>query len=113
MLDTRCWSERSGDPENSGILDDKDLFPLKKEPVLSEAEGGTKGVVFAGRPYICRYFFRYNLYPIPLYLIPYTFIPYTPSVPCYSAHAQYTSRSYTTEIYGFPVHQWFWSSFSF
>ncbi len=21
MLDTGCWSERSGDPENSGILD--------------------------------------------------------------------------------------------
>ena len=30
MLDIRCWSERSGDPETSGILDGEDLFPLRK-----------------------------------------------------------------------------------
>jgi hypothetical protein len=27
MLDAGYWSERSGDPENSGILDGEDLFP--------------------------------------------------------------------------------------
>jgi hypothetical protein len=34
MLDTGYW-----------MLDCIDLFPLRKEPVLSEAEGGAKGVV--------------------------------------------------------------------
>ncbi len=32
MLDARYW-----------ILDSKDLFPLRKEPVLSEVEGGLGG----------------------------------------------------------------------
>jgi hypothetical protein len=35
---TGYWSERSGDPENSGILDDTDLFPLIK--------GGLRGLFF-------------------------------------------------------------------
>lgn len=52
LVDTGCW-----------ILDDKDLFPLKK--------GGLRGLFSRDAPTYVDNFYVIPYTPIPLYLIPY------------------------------------------